>query len=77
MTPEDFRAIRALYGETQVQFARRLGYVGSDDTLKRKINRYESGATPIVGPLAALLEVLRELRHKADTRRRRKGTSPL
>lgn len=77
MTGGDFRSIRALYGETQTEFARRLGYVGSSESLKRKINRYESGATPIVGPLAALLEVLRELRHKADTRRRRKGTSPL
>lgn len=77
MTGADFKAVRALYGETQVQFARRLGYIGADETLKRKINRYENGTTPIVGTTAVLLVLLRELRLKADTRRRRKVTSPL
>ena len=69
MDRADFRAVRALYGETQEQFGRRLGWIGTRETVERKVQRYESGATPIVGTLAALLAVLRELALKPDTRR--------
>lgn len=75
MTAEDFKAIRALYGETQEQFGRRLGWSGGASTVKRKVIRYESGETPVVGPVAALLAILAELKRKGDTRRTRKGTS--
>jgi transcriptional regulator with XRE-family HTH domain len=68
-----FREVRELYGETQVQFARRCGWTGSDATLKRKVIRYENGETPLVGTVAALIAILREV--KGDTRRTRNRTS--
>lgn len=66
MTAADFRAIRALYGETQYAFGLRLGFEGQQRTVERKVRRYENDETPIVGPLAALLDLLRS----APVRRR-------
>jgi hypothetical protein len=70
MNGDDFREIRRLYGESQWDFGRRLGWEGPRTTVERKVSRYENNETPIVGTLAVLLTLLRELRLKPDTRRR-------
>jgi hypothetical protein len=76
MTGADFLRVRQLYGDTQVQFGRRIGFViESDDAVGRKVRRYESRG-PIVGPMAVLLELLEAAHGKPDTRRRSKSTSP-
>lgn len=70
MNADDFRAIRELYGESQLVFGRRLGFDHEpNDTVRRKVRRYELGETPIVGTMAALLTVLRELKMPKRGRR--------
>jgi transcriptional regulator with XRE-family HTH domain len=71
VTSSDFARIRALYGETQEQFGRRLGFEGTRETVERAVRRYESGQTPVVGTMAVLLALL----EKPDIHRRLKGTS--
>jgi transcriptional regulator with XRE-family HTH domain len=75
MNGSDFRRVRALYGETQEQFGQRLGWSGSRGTVERRVTRYESGESPVVGPLAVLLTMLEDQRLKPDTRRRKKCTA--
>jgi transcriptional regulator with XRE-family HTH domain len=71
----DFRRVRALYGETQEQFGRRLGWSGPRAHIERKVRRYESGETPIVGTMAVLLRLVEETYRKPDTGNRRKLTA--
>lgn len=61
MTGDDFRTVRALYGESQLEFGLRVGFEGPHESIRRRVRRYESGETPVVGPLAALLAILREV----------------
>jgi transcriptional regulator with XRE-family HTH domain len=62
MKPADFRRIRKLYGETQAQFGRRLGFDGEAKVIARRVRRYEGGEVPIVGTIAVLLVILRDLK---------------
>ena len=70
MHGDHMRHVRSLYGETQTQFARRLGFEGPDLTLERKVRRFEKGEQQIRGPLAALLRLLETGCKKPDIRRR-------
>lgn len=70
MNPADFLRIRTLYGESQLEFGRRLGFEEKPDSIRRKVRRYELGETPIAGAMAALLKLLEELALKPDTRSR-------
>lgn len=47
LTKEEFRAIRLALGETEIQFARSLGYIGKDSNNHRLIRRIEAGSKPI------------------------------
>jgi hypothetical protein len=65
LKPADFRRIRELYGETQAAFGRRLGFVGDDKVIARRVRRYEGvgrSAVKIEGPLLVLLVILRDLK---------------
>lgn len=61
MTAADFKRIRARYGETQLAFGMRLGFCGSASAITRKVRRFESGDTPIVGTQAVLLDLFDKL----------------
>lgn len=61
MTGAEIKAIRAMYGETQTEFGRRLGFTGKSTAVKRRMIRYEGEEVPIVGPILTLLTLLREL----------------
>lgn len=75
MTADDFKRIRVLYGETQEQFGRRLGFTGARETVERAVRRYESGQTQIVGTMAVLVDLLEVTHRKPDTGNRRKATA--
>lgn len=47
MTSEEFKSIRKARGETEIEFARALGYTGSDSTVNRLIRRIEAGTKEI------------------------------
>lgn len=62
MTGEEFRAIRLDRGESEIEFARALGYSGTDKTVHRLIRRIERGEkdiTPTIALRALDLQVLR------------------
>jgi transcriptional regulator with XRE-family HTH domain len=63
VTAEEFKAIRRERRQTEIEFARDLGYEGSDDTVKRLIRRIERGEKEIT-PVTALRAI--ELRNGTD-----------
>lgn len=71
LTPAQFKAVRKDRGETEEQFARALGYQGSDNNNRRLIRRMESGEKPIT-PQIAVRAI--SLRQELEFERRR-GTS--
>lgn len=62
MTGEEFRSIRQSRGETEIEFARSLGYKGTDKTVHRLVRRIERGEkdiSPVIALRALDLQVLR------------------
>lgn len=57
MTPNDIKALRARLGDTQAQFARRIG------VSRQAINQLERGATK---PSTLMLATLRRIEHAAN-----------
>lgn len=64
MTPTEFKAIRKARNETLIQFARSLGYEGSDDNVQRLMRRIEAGQRPITPETA-----IKAIQLKNQTRR--------
>jgi len=52
MTGDEFKRIREARGETRIEFARALGYEGSDDTVQRLMRRIEAGDKDITAEVA-------------------------